>query len=382
MKSFVEIDRENKGDYLKLLSAVSKLSGLFSESIIPYINYRVVENVFCKSFDAENLSRSDTAFDANFQSMGVGLKTFTCPSESSTEKVAEFNSLSTVLKSFKGKELAIKLAEFRNERIDLANRLYNINSSLYHIVARRDKELILFETDYDKIDVNNIRSIKDTKASLQFDDGNNLYNFNYSKSTLFRKFNIPQNAFHLPIEIIDDPYTLLLELFNKKLKSSTNKLIKGENYIILPLYGFKNRQKFVFPKSGLNQWNAGGRKRDLGEVYIPIPIDIRKQFPNFFPKRDVHFKLKIPTGEIFSAKVCQDSSKALMTNPNKALSDWLLRKVFQVKEGELLTIEKMNELGFDSVIIFKDDNENYRIDKAKLGSYENFISGTPIENEE
>lgn len=382
MKSFVEIDRENKGDYLKLLSAVSKLSGLFSESIIPYINYRVVENVFCKSFDAENLSRSDTAFDANFQSMGVGLKTFTCPSESSTEKVAEFNSLSTVLKSFKGEELAIKLAEFRNERIDLANRLYNINSSLYHIVARRDKELILFETDYDKIDVNNIRSIKDTKASLQFDDGKNLYNFNYSKSTLFRKFYIPQNAFHLPIEIIDDPYALLLELFNKKLKSSTNKLIKGENYVILPLYGFKNKQKFVFPKSGLNQWNAGGRKRDLGEVYIPIPIDIHKQFPNFFPKRDVHFKLKIPTGEIFSAKVCQDNSKALMTNPNKALSDWLLRKVFQVKEGELLTIEKMNELGFDSVIIFKDDGENYRIDKAKLGSYENFIRGTPIENEE
>lgn len=382
MKSFVEIDRENKGDYLKLLSAVSKLSGLFSESIIPYINYRVVENVFCKSFDAENLSRSDTAFDANFQSMGVGLKTFTCPSESSTEKVAEFNSLSTVLKSFKGEELAIKLAEFRNERIDLANRLYNINSSLYHIVARRDKELILFETDYDKIDVSNIRSIKDTKASLQFDDGKNLYNFNYSKSTLFRKFYIPQNAFHLPIEIIDDPYALLLELFNKKLKSSTNKLIKGENYVILPLYGFKNRQKFVFPKSGLNQWNAGGRKRDLGEVYIPTPIDIHKQFPNFFPKRDVHFKLKIPTGEIFSAKVCQDNSKALMTNPNKALSDWLLRKVFQVKEGELLTIEKMNELGFDSVIIFKDDGENYRIDKAKLGSYENFIRGTPIENEE
>lgn len=378
MKSFVEIDRENKGDYLKLLSAVSKLSGLFSESVIPYINYRVVENVFCKSFDAENLSRSDTAFDANFQSMGVGLKTFTCPSESSTEKVAEFNSLSTVLKSFKGEELAIKLAEFRNERIDLANRLYNINSSLYHIVARRNKELILFETDYDKIDVNNIRSIKDTKASLQFDDGKNLYNFNYSKSTLFRKFYIPQNAFHLPIEIIDDPYALLLELFNKKLKSSTNKLIKGENYVILPLYGFKNKQKFVFPKSGLNQWNAGGRKRDLGEVYIPIPIDIHKQFPNFFPKRDVHFKLKIPTGEIFSAKVCQDNSKALMTNPNKALSDWLLRKVFQVKEGELLTIEKMNELGFDSVIIFKDDNENYRIDKSKIDSYQVFLNGSMI----
>ena len=142
----------------------------------------------------------------------------------------------------------------------------------------------------------------------------------------------------------------------------------------MPLYGIKNKEKFVFEKSGLNQWNAGGRKRDFGEVYIPIPAEIHKQFPNFFPERDQLFELKIPTGEVFSAKVCQDNSKALMTNPNKALSDWLLRKVFQVKEGELLTIEKMNELGFDSVIIYKDANGNYQIDKAKLGSYEQFIT--------
>ena len=124
----------------------------------------------------------------------------------------------------------------------------------------------------------------------------------------------------------------------------------------------------------LNQWNAGGRKRDFGEVYIPIPAEIHKQFPGFFPARDELFELKIPTGEIFSAKVCQDNSKALMTDPNKALSDWLLRKVFQVKEGELLTIEKMNKLGFDSVLIIKDENGNYKIDKAKLNSYEQFIT--------
>jgi hypothetical protein len=40
------------------------------------------------------------------------------------------------------------------------------------------------------------------------------------------------------------------------------------------------------------------------------------------------FNLQIPTGEIFSAKVCQENSKALMTNPNKALSDWLLSEKF------------------------------------------------------
>jgi hypothetical protein len=62
-----------------------------------------------------------------------------------------------------------------------------------------------------------------------------------------------------------------------------------------------------------------------------------------------------------------------MTNPNKAMSDWLLRKVFNLRQGELATIEKMNELGFDSVIIQKEDNGKYKIDKVKSDSYEKFI---------
>jgi len=373
MKSFVEIDIEKNGDYLKLLSAVSKLSGLFSESSIPFINYRVAENIFCRSFDAGNLSRSDTAFDANYNSVGIGLKTFTCDKNHSTAKVAEFNSLSRVLSSFKDKDLAIKLSEFRNDRINLAKRLYNIESSLYHIVARKEKELWLFETDYDIIDIKNIKSVKNKKASLQFEDGHNFYSFNYSKNTLFRKFIIPPKAFRLPIEIIEEPYTLLLELFeNKGLKSASDKLIKGKNFVILPLYGIKNKEKFIFEKSGLNQWNAEGRERDFGEIYIPIPIEIHKKFPDFFPIRDTHFNLEIPTGEIFTAKVCQDNSKALMTTPNKAMSDWLLRKVLQLGEGKLATIEKLDKLGFDSVIITKSDNQNFKIDIMKTNSYSRF----------
>lgn len=374
-KSFAEIDIENNGNYLKLLSAVSKISGLFSESSIPFINYRVAENIFCKSFNAKNLSRSDTAFDANYNSVGIGLKTFVCSNNTSTEKVAEFNSLAKILSEFKGKELALKLGEFRNERINLANRLYDIENSIYHIVARKEKELLLFETDYNFIDVSNIHSVKDNKASLQFEDGHNIYSFNYSKSTLFRKFIIPKNAFHLPIDIIEDPYSLLLELFeeNKKLKSATDKLEKGLNYVVLPLYGIHKKEKFIFERSGLNQWNANGRKRDFGEVYIPIPVLIHQLYPNFFPARDVNFNLQVPNGEILSAKVCQENSKALMTNPNKALSDWLLRNVLQLKEGELATIEKLNELGFDSVIITKDNDKNFKIDIMKTNSYIDFI---------
>ena len=378
MKSFAEIDIEQNGNYLKLLSAVSKLSGLFSESSVPFINYRVAENIFCKSFNAGNLSRSDTAFDANYNSVGIGLKTFVCNGNTSTEKVAEFNSLSRTLKDFKGKELALKLGEFRNDRINLANRVYDIENSLYHIVARKEKELLLYETDYNIIDVANIHSVKDNKASLQFEDGSNLYSFNYSKSTLFRKFIIPQNAFRLPIDIIDDPYSLLLELFeeNKNLKTATDKLVKGENYVILPLYGIQKKEKYIFKRSGLNQWNANGRKRDFGEIYIPIPAELHKKYPNFFPKRDQDFNLQIPSGEIFSAKLCQENSKALMTNPNKALSDWLLRKVLQLKEGELATMEKLDKLGFDSVIITKNEIGDFKIDIMKTNTYSEFNKET------
>lgn len=179
----------------------------------------------------------------------------------------------------------------------------------------------------------------------------------------------------MPVDIIDDPYSLLLDLFSSnQYKSATDKLIKGENYIVLPLYGIKREEKFVFEKSGLNQWNAGGRERNIGEIYIPIPIpiNIHKEFPDFFPERDTPFNLQVPTGEIFEAKVCQENSKALMTNPNKALSDWLLRKVLQLKEGELATIDKLDKLGFDSVIILKDENKNFKIDIMKTNSYSNF----------
>ncbi len=376
MKSFAELDIENKGNYLKLLSATAKLSRLFSESQIPYLYYRAAENIFCKSFNAENLSRGDSAFDANYNSIGIGLKTFICEKQYSTEKVAEFNKLSTQLKQYKGKELALKLSEFRNERIELANRLYNIDNSLYHIVARKSNELILFETDYEIIDIDNINSVKESQSGLQFNDGKNFYSYNSSKSTLFRKFEIPQNTFKLPVDILDDPYTLLLEFFEeiKEISTAKDLLIKGKNYVILPLYGIKDKRKFVFEKSGLNQWNASGRKRDFGEVYIPIPIIIHQLYPDFFPTRDTEFNLKVPTGETYKAKVCQDNSKALMTNPNKALSDWLLRKVLDLKEGKLATIEKMNELGFDSVVIYKDEDDSFRIDKAKSDSFEDFLN--------
>ncbi|MGL5720861.1 MAG: NgoFVII family restriction endonuclease, partial [Brevinema sp.] len=125
-------------------------------------------------------------------------------------------------------------------------------------------------------------------------------------------------------------------------------------------------------RSGLNQWNAGGRERKPNEVYIPIPAWIHRSFTGFFPPRDQNFILQLPSKKEISAKVCQDGSKALMSNPNKALGEWLLRDVLQLKEWDLLTYEYLDALGVDSVRIDKIDNNIYSINFAEVGTFDKF----------
>lgn len=371
---FYAIDKEQNKNYAKSLSIIATLSRLFSDNTTPYLHYRIMENLFCDCFGFENLSRSDTAYDARLNHLGVGLKTFICNSNASIEKVAEFNKDSAFLKQITDKrDLAEKLAHLRNERIESANKIYDIRDSIYHIIARQDNKLLFFETDYKKININNIQKIKNNDKSLSFYDGTNEYIFNHSKSVLQRKFYIPKNPHILEIEIINNPFELLLSLQDLQIKQHKEK-IAGLDYVILPLYSMKSEIKNVPEKSGLNQWNAGGRTRKYGEVYIPVPREIHKKYPNFFPPRDEIFTLTTPNKENLKAKLCQDNAKALMSNPNTDLAKWLLQTALHYKEGELVTYERMLELGFDSVIITKESQSRFSIDIMPLDSYEKFIS--------
>lgn len=45
--------------YIDLLSITASLSNLYAESKVPFIYYRAMENIFCKVFNADNLSRSE-----------------------------------------------------------------------------------------------------------------------------------------------------------------------------------------------------------------------------------------------------------------------------------------------------------------------------------
>ena len=83
--------KENVNEYFNLLKIVGGISNLFSNSDVPYLYYRAAENIFCKAFDANNLSRGDSSADASKNSTGIGLKTFLNYNGKSLQKVAEFN---------------------------------------------------------------------------------------------------------------------------------------------------------------------------------------------------------------------------------------------------------------------------------------------------
>jgi len=357
--------------YKKMLSLLGSLSSIFSNNTIPYLNYRVAENLFCKAFNAINLSRSDLSADAKIENFGIGIKTFIEKKGKSFEKIAEFNKDNQLFKNLKPSDLIRKVSELRNERLEATKAIYGIRTLLYHCIIRRKGEISVFECEMDAINIPKIHNLKIKRNIIYFDDDKNKYHFNISKSTLYKLFITEKPILNVGVKIIADPFEVLEKKFADLTGIYFADVLKSP-FVILPLYSTTKGRKIVYSRSGLNQWHAGGRKRDLGEVYMPIPIWIHKRFPGFFPKRYVPFKLILPNGNILKAAVCQDNAKALMTDPNKALGEWLLRGVLKLKDGELLTYKKLQKIGLDSVKIEKKSENEFIIDFRPTETYEKF----------
>lgn len=356
---------------LRLLASLSKI---FSENTIPYLDYRIAENVFCKYFFAENEARNCHAFDAKLEDIGIGIKTFILKTnDSSIEKIAEFDKLKPELDRLSGILLAKKLAEFRNKSICSSEGIIGVNKRQYHIVGRKQHLLRVFNIPYEKIDAEKIKIEKSNSVNtLCFSDDKNLYVFNRSKSVLMQQFCCPQVYKDVKVDIIEDPYNFLAQCFKDKIWSMQK---VNEKYIVLPLYS--TRTKEVPEKSGLNQWNAGGRGRNENEVYIPVPQKVHKRFPNFFPMHS--FDLILPNGQRLKAKLCQEGAKGLMSNPNKELGKWILRDVLRKEPGKLIRKRDLDILNIDSVKITKIKENAFKISFSNdYQSYENFMGLGPV----
>lgn len=411
--------KRQQEDYKKMLEIVGSLSRLFSNAKQPYLPYRIHENVFAKYFDVKNNARHDDSADAYSEAgVGIGLKTWV---GQDNQKVAEFGRLRPEYKHLDGLDLVKKIALYRNKRIKTTMNAHGLKEMLYHIVKRVPHAMRIYEAAFDFIDIDNIEidSGRGSANNIYFSDGKHTYHFSKSKNTLYMIFSDMVFLDQFDVEIYDDPYDILLNL-SKSIKKTTGITTTGittatpsepkemffitpteiikENQLCLRLYSTRpDGTKYVPDKSGLNQWNGartcyktdketGERKlvkvvqRNPNELYIPYPAEDRRR-KEFFPPKDTPFELRLPNGDIISAKVCQQDSKAIMSNPNSVLGKWLLRDVFELEEGTPVTYEMLRECNIDSVMFTKEENGSYSVDFSVLGTYEKCYNLEDIEAE-
>lgn len=405
----------NKADYAELLRSIAKFSRLFSDNDSPYIDSRFVERVYAFTTGGQDIGRADCSFDVKFDSgEGVGVKTFLASSgDSKLEKIAEFNTLARKGEfEIKDRDLLVaRVASARNGRLlsDAVEFGIDLTTSFYHALVRFPHGACVHEEDYQLIDLENLRptrpngsllaSWSDMGSSIYFTDGQSQYGFNMSKSVLFKRFNFDRARERIDLPIHPNPIELLI---GRKTAEGTNDesqieidrwnvdkgnvvLEPGIDYVVLPLYSTRTGK--VPKASGINQWNAGGRSRKFGEAYVPIPTAIHQGCPGFFPPRDTSFSLRLPNSKfVCQAKVCQEGGKALMTDPNFVLGQWLIgvldpsipREAFNVPVfGHTpFTDADLRTIGKDSIRVTRQLSSgqfSYQAEFAPLGAYENFL---------
>lgn len=411
MGMFYENQPESqREDYKSMLALIGSLSNLFADSKTPMLYYRAHENVFCKYFEADNLSREDCSADAMKGVVGIGLKTWVGRDD---QKVAEFGRLRPTYEHLSGMELVKRIAEYRNERIRVTKRLHGLDEMIYHVVKRIPHGMQIYESAFDFVDIDNmvLDEQRGNANNTYFSDGKHTYHFSMSKNTLFMIFDDMTLLDAFDVEILEDPFEALklLQETMRSLEDSAQRIAQYQEKLCLRLYAVKaDGTKYVPEKSGLNQWHAGGRARDENELYIPYLVEDRERDPEFFPARDTPFTLLLPDGTEMSAKVCQRAyrklstdeynkltqeekeledakslvGKSIMSNPNKVLGQWLLRDVFGLDAGTLVTYDMLRVFDVDSVMFTKIEDGKYGIDFCKLGTYEKMYDLHDAEAEE
>jgi hypothetical protein len=403
--------------YSSLLKSMASLSGLFSQSSVPYINSRFVEKLFVITTGALDLGRRDKSFDALLPGgQGVGVKTFTAPTgNSKLEKVAEFTAMAGQGKfQISDKEKLVKvIASARNQRIlsNAAEYAIDLSKCVYHCLIRFDNGACVHEEPYQLIDLGNLTPLNRSghpakswtfdNGNIYFSDGLSAYSYSLAKNVLMKRFVFDRQENTISLTIDQNPLAILDKLVGRtSSKLSTLSSISidideseqgpvgvpGKDFVILPLYSLRDNK--VPLKSGINQWNAGGRSRKFGEAYIPVPALIHQRFPAFFPLRDQHFSLELPNGSTPQlAKICQDGGKALMTESNIELGKWIISVIDPLTETSEFskppsrsrrpfTYNDLVTIGSDSVLVERLATKRYAARFAGLGTFEEFERST------
>lgn len=444
MSIWEKYSKEEQNEYIKFLKIYGALTNLFRQkhgNPIPYLDSKFQETIFARVFNSENVDIGNTPHDIlsvfGNERVGIGLKTW-MNSNPSYQKVMQLKRYKTEIDPYFNKsdeEFALILSQIKNDRMiaDYKRLGLNTEGNIYHYVTRDSGKFVIQETLYPLVNTNKLHNFNRTETAFQWSDGYKDYKFTYSDSQIWQHFDpIKKDTLILntfDVDIIDDPFEFLLTSYFSFIEDYSSTSEKEDIVeVYLPLYSYKTKE--VEEKSGLNSWNSTPKSkgstslRPLNEVYIPIPRVFHNKFPSFFcpdifeaerkqkefdakykqglildkkEKPQVRFHLQLPNGDRIPALVTQSNMKSLQSgsltekdpNTNKlygqnALGQWLLVEVLGLKERKLVTRDWLQKKGTDSIRLWrkKDDYTTIFIDFAPIGSFEQFMNGDEIKNEE
>lgn len=429
MSVWQRYNEEERQKYIKFLQVYGALSNLFRQKqgdFIPYLDSKFQETIYAKVFKGENVDIGNTPHDVlsvfGGDRIGVGIKTW-MNSKPSYQKVMQLKRYQEEISGYRSdlSSLAILISKIKNEKMQSDYKRLGLieNNNIYHYVTRDEGMFQVNECAYPLVALDKIKILEDAKTSFSWTDGIKEYKFTFADSQIWQKFDSSASGSYIlhrfDVNIIDDPFEFLLRSYTELIGEAIQTNIEIEE-AYLPLYSYRTKE--VEEKSGLNAWNGAPKNKEstklrpLNEVYIPIPIEFHRKFPNFFVnnmlqiiedrkekgqyKPEVRFQLNLPNGKIIPALITGDGMKNFQSGSNSerdengklygqdALGQWLLVDVLGLDARKKVTREWLQKKGTDSIRLWrkKDDFSTINIDFAPIGAFEAYMNNDAvIENE-
>lgn len=427
MSVWERYSKKQREEYIHFLKVYGALSNLFRQKqgdMIPYLDSKFQETIFARVFQAQNVDIGNTPHDilsvfGNLR-IGIGLKTW-MHSKPSYQKVMQLKSykseIDAALRTDNPLHIATTISMIKNDRMqsDYCRLGLTNGHNIYHYVTRDYGKFVVQEASYPLVDLHNLGEFERTATSFSWSDGLKRYKYTYGDSQIFQFFGSDEPETEIveefDVDIIEDPFDFLLNSY-KSVNFSVQEEDSMVREVFLPLYSYRTKE--VEEKSGLNMWNAASkskgsnRRRPGREIYVPIPQEFHKKYPDFFTdnifkfveqqkadvntgkeKQDLRFHIVLPNGKEIPGLISQSGMKGFQSGSRTekdengvrfgqgALGEWLLVEVLGLKERTLVTRKWLEKKGTDSIRLWHKDGDKSKIyiDFAPIGSFEEFMTG-------
>lgn len=137
-------------------------------------------------------------------------------------------------------------------------------------------------------------------------------------------------------------------------------IAQTKEVVNLPL--FSERKQRMHERSGLNWGQRPEYSREPNQAYIPVPISIHNEHPDFFPPKDQEFTMLTDDGDSFVCVMAQDNRKAIETRYDNSILGRYFRRRLNIEQGAFVSMSDLEKYGRKFITVYKMNSELYYFD--------------------